>query len=59
MTTERRIAFLEDTHRMLNKKIDEMSKSGAYEDLEIAKLKKKRLQIKEELVKLQEQQKNS
>ena len=55
MSYENRIAFLEDTHRMLNKKIDEMSKSGAFDDLEITEMKKKRLHLKEELVKLQEQ----
>jgi hypothetical protein len=56
MSHEKRIAFLEDTHRMLNKEIDEMSKNGAFDDIEISKMKKKRLQLKEELVKLTEQQ---
>lgn len=55
MSHERRIAFLQETHSMLNKKIDTMNKSGAYDDEEITKLKKKRLQLKEELVKLTEQ----
>jgi hypothetical protein len=55
MSYEKRIAFLMDTHRMLNKEIDRMSKSGAFDDAEITEMKKKRLQLKEELVKLQEQ----
>jgi len=55
MSYEKRIAFLMDTHRMLNKEIDRMSKSGAFDDIEITEMKKKRLQLKEELVKLQEQ----
>jgi hypothetical protein len=55
MSYEKRIAFLMDTHRMLNKEIDRMSKSGAFDDTEITEMKKKRLQLKEELVKLQEQ----
>jgi len=55
MSYEKRIAFLMDTHRMLNNKIDEMSKSGTFDDAEITEMKKKRLRLKEELVKLQEQ----
>ena len=54
MSYEKRIAFLMDTHRMLNKEIDRMSKSGAFDDIQITEMKKKRLQLKEELVKLQE-----
>jgi len=59
MSYEKRIAFLMDTHRMLNKQIDAMSKSGAFDDIEITEMKKKRLRLKEELVKLQELQNNN
>jgi len=54
MSHERRIAFLEETHRVLDNKIDSMEKSKVFDDGEITQLKKKRLQLKDELVKLQE-----
>ena len=46
-----------ETHRMLDKEIDRLTKSGSFDDIEITEMKKKRLQLKEELVKLQESNK--
>jgi len=57
MSHEKRIAFLMETHRMLDKEIDRLTKSGSFDDIEITEMKKKRLQLKEELVKLQESNK--
>jgi len=59
MSYEKRIAFLQETHSMLNRKIDAMEKSKVFEDDEITKMKKKRLQLKDELIKLQELQNNN
>ena len=56
MTLADRIRFLEDTHRYLNREIDSIEKSRVFDDQELAEKKKKRLQIKDELAKLQRQQ---
>ena len=56
MTLADRIKFLEDTHRYLNKEIDSIEKSRVFDDQELTEKKKKRLQIKDELAKLQRQQ---
>lgn len=58
MTWQNRIAHLEEAHRVLDKKIDVMERTGIYGDDNIHDLKKQRLHIKDEIAKLQEQHKN-
>lgn len=53
---EHRIAHLEDLHRAVDKQIDTMEKTGIYEDIEINTLKKKRLQIKDQIADLKKKQ---
>lgn len=52
MTWERRIKHLEEDHHRLNKMIDGLESTGVFDDAEITNLKKQRLRIKTELVKL-------
>ena len=51
-----RINVLQEQHERLNRKIDAVEKSRVFDDLELAELKKKRLQIKDELATLYRQQ---
>lgn len=53
---ENRIKHLEEAHRMLDKKINGLERSGVFDDFEIEELKKKRLQLKDEIVLLQAKQ---
>ncbi len=53
---ENRIKHLEEAHRALNKQIDTLEKNGLYEDLKLEELKKKRLQLKDEIAILQAKQ---
>ena len=55
MTTEGHIAALERRHRDLERKIDDEMMHLAHDDLMIAALKRKKLEIKDELRKLQSQ----
>ena len=55
MTIAGRIKHLEKEHAELDKKIDGMEKNGVFSDDHLNKLKKQRLHIKEDLVKLQQQ----
>jgi hypothetical protein len=55
MTIAGRIKHLEKEHAEIDKKIDGMEKNGVFSDDHLMKLKKQRLHIKEDLVKLQEQ----
>lgn len=49
---ENRIKHLEESHRILDHKIDMMEQNGNFDDIEISKLKKQRLQYRDELAKL-------
>ena len=49
---EHRIQTLEEAHRILNKQIDGLEKTGAYSDDHMHHLKKQRLQYKDEIAKL-------
>ena len=47
-----RIKHLEEAHRMINKKVDTLEKTGVYDDVEIETLKKQRLQVKDQIEEL-------
>lgn len=53
---ENRIKHLEEAHRILDQKIDIMERTGNFDDVEITKLKKQRLQYRDELAKLRKLQ---
>lgn len=59
---ELRIKHLEELHRVLNKKIDGLEKTGVFGDVELENLKKQRLHLKDEIAILthkQQKHKNS
>jgi len=43
----KRLQWLKETHKYLNKQIDTMEKTGNFKDEEIAEMKKKRLKMKD------------
>ena len=45
-----KIKHLEETHRVLDKQIDSMERTGIYDDLKIDELKKQRLRLKDDIV---------
>ena len=49
---DNRIKHLETEHAQINKRIDGLEKTGVFEDATLEVLKKQRLHIKDELVKL-------
>ncbi len=49
---ENRIKHLEEMHRILDKKIDVMEKTGTFEDNQLHEMKKQRLLYRDELAKL-------
>lgn len=53
---ENRIKHLEESHHLLDKKIDQMERSGNFKDLELSKLKKMRLTLKDEIAILKHKQ---
>ena len=53
MTTEGHIAALERRHRELERQIDDEMTHLAHDDMMIAALKRKKLEVKDELTKLQ------
>jgi len=53
MTTEGHIAALERRHRELERQIDDERSHLTHDDMTIAALKRKKLEIKDELQKLQ------
>ena len=55
MTTEGHIAALERRHRELERQIDDEMTHITHDDMMIAALKRKKLEIKDELTKLQGQ----
>ena len=52
MTTEGHVAALERRHRELEEKIEEAMQSVRRDDLHISALKRKKLEVKDELAKL-------
>jgi hypothetical protein len=52
MTIEARIKHLEEQHQTLDKKIDGLERSGHFQDELLNKMKKQRLHIKDDIVKL-------
>lgn len=54
MTTEGHIAALERRHRELDRQIEEEMGHASYDDLQVAALKRKKLEVKDELVRLQQ-----
>ena len=53
MTTESHIAALERRHREIDRQIEQELGHASYDDLEIATLKRKKLEVKDELARLQ------
>ena len=47
---QNKIKHLEEAHRVLDKQIDTMERTGIYDDLKIEELKKQRLRLKDEIV---------
>lgn len=56
MTLAARIKHLEDEHQRLDKKIDGLEHTGAFQDEHINKMKKQRLHLKDDIVKLKAEQ---
>lgn len=53
---EKRIAHLEEAHRVLDKKINGLERTGVYEDENLHEMKKQKLFLKDEIAKLQKKQ---
>jgi uncharacterized protein YdcH (DUF465 family) len=49
---ENRIKHLEEAHRIINKQIDGLEKTGAFSDDRMQHLKKQRLQYRDEIARL-------
>jgi len=49
---QHRLKHLENDHAAMNKKIDGLEKTGVFEDVTLEVLKKQRLHLKDEIVKL-------
>ncbi len=49
---ENKIKHLEESHRVLDQKIDTLEKNGLFEDIKMQKLKKQRLLFRDELATL-------
>lgn len=53
---ENKIKHLEESHRVLDQKIDTLEKNGLFEDIKMQKLKKQRLLFRDELAILRRKQ---
>jgi uncharacterized protein YdcH (DUF465 family) len=53
---ENRIKHLEESHRVLDQKIDILEKNGLFEDMKMQELKKQRLLLRDELAILRRKQ---
>jgi len=53
---EKRIAHLEELHRVLDKRIDGLESTGVFEDATLEVLKKQRLHLRDEIVILTKKQ---
>ena len=49
---ETRIKHLEEMHRVLDNKIETLEKTGVFEDTKLQEMKKQKLQLKDELRRL-------
>ncbi len=49
---ESRIKHLEESHRLLDKQISDLEKSGNFKDEVLAEMKKRKLQFKDEISRL-------
>ena len=49
---ENRIKHLEEMHRVLDNKIETLEKTGVFEDTKLQEMKKQKLQLKDELRRL-------
>ena len=49
---ESRIKHLEESHRVLDKQINQLLASGVFEDTKIQEMKKQKLQLKDEIRRL-------
>lgn len=47
-----RIAYLEESHRVLEKKLTELVNAGGYDEIQILDIKKRKLSIKDEISRL-------
>ena len=56
MPYTKRIAHLEELHRVLDKRIDGMEKTGVFEDVTLEVLKNQRLHLKDEIAILKARQ---
>ena len=45
----KRLQWLKETHRFLNKKVDVLEKTGNLKDEELSEMKKKRLKLKDQI----------
>ena len=53
---ELRIKRLEEAHRVLDKKIDTLEKTGVFQDLTLEEMKKQRLHLKDNIAILKHRQ---
>jgi uncharacterized protein YdcH (DUF465 family) len=53
---ENRIKHIEESHRVLDKKIDTLEKNGLFDDIKMQELKKQRLLLRDELAILKHKQ---
>ena len=53
---EQRIKHLEEAHRVLDKKIDTLEKTGVFQDLTLEEMKKQRLHLKDNIAILKHKQ---
>jgi hypothetical protein len=58
MNIENRIAHLKEKHQILDNQIDEMAKHSIPKDADIERLKKHRLQLRDEIVILEQRHKD-
>lgn len=49
---KQRIAYLEESHRALDQQITKIVESGDFDDQKVSELKKKKLQLKDEISRL-------
>ena len=54
MIWERRLKHLEEEHHRLDKKINGLESTGVFDDRELTDLKKQKLQIKTQIVKIKQ-----
>ena len=51
----KRLQWLKETHKFLNKQVDTMEKSGNFKDEELSEMKKKRLTLKDQIESLEKE----